>query len=369
MTVLEFDDLHKAFGPVMAVNGVSLRMEAGGRTAIVGPSGCGKTTLLRLIAGFETPDSGRILLNGKLLADEKGAVPAHLRGIGLVAQDGALFPHLSIADNIGFGIFKTEPRRAARIAELADIVGLPRSTLERWPHEISGGQQQRVALARALARKPSLMLLDEPFSALDAGLRASMRQAVIDLLTDAGIASILVTHDQAEALSYADQVAVMYDGAFIQVGRPQELYWCPRTRRTAEFLGDAIILPARIVGGCAECALNRIPVTAAREDGRARIMIRPEQVRLVRCTGACAHGMTHGTVTAVDFSGAASLVTVRLDPDQPQPAGVNGLTTLHVRQASTDMLNVGDTVTFEITGCAHVLDEAYPAARPDEPRG
>ena len=180
MSFLELTDVHKHYGPVAALAGVDLIVASGSRTAIVGPSGCGKTTLLRLIAGFEAPDQGRIVLDGEVLANGDAAVPAYRRGIGVVAQDGALFPHLSIAANIGFGMRHHEDKRSERIAELAYIVGLDKAILKRRPHELSGGQQQRVALARAMAMKPRLMLLYEPFSALDTGLRASMRKAVAD---------------------------------------------------------------------------------------------------------------------------------------------------------------------------------------------
>ncbi|RUW83117.1 ABC transporter ATP-binding protein, partial [Mesorhizobium sp. M1E.F.Ca.ET.063.01.1.1] len=275
MSFLELNDVAKYYGKVAALAGVDLTVESGSRTAIVGPSGCGKTTLLRLIAGFEAPDRGRIALDGKVLANGGAAVPAYRRGIGVVAQDGALFPHLTIADNIGFGMARGEDKRMERIVELAYIVGLDKAVLKRRPHELSGGQQQRVALARAMAMKPRLMLLDEPFSALDTGLRASMRKAVAELLEEAGITTILVTHDQAEALSFASQVAVMRDGLFSQVGTPRELYFQPKDRMVAEFLGDAIIVPAKIADGFAISPLGRIAVDIAERRDVARIMLRP----------------------------------------------------------------------------------------------
>ncbi len=211
-----------------ALDGIDLGVAAGSRTAIVGPSGCGKTTLLRIIAGFEAPDSGRVALGGRVLSEGPDAMPAHHRGIGFVVQDGALFPHLSVAANVGFGLNRNEPRRAERIAELMDMVELDAALLPRKPDELSGGQQQRVALARALARKPQLMLLDEPFSALDTGLRDTTRKSVARLLSGAGITTILVTHDQPEALSFADQVAVMREGRLPQVGTPRALYLRPQ---------------------------------------------------------------------------------------------------------------------------------------------
>ncbi len=189
-----------------ALDNIDLTVAAGSRTAVVGPSGSGKTTLLRIIAGFEIPDAGQVMLEGETLADGPAIVPAHRRGMGIVSQDGALFPHLSVADNIGFGMERGQVDRAEQINALIDMVELDRGMLDRRPHQLSGGQQQRVALARALGRKPRLMLLDEPFSALDTGLRENMRKAVARVLQNAGITTILVTHDQAEALSFADQV-------------------------------------------------------------------------------------------------------------------------------------------------------------------
>ncbi len=273
MTFLELASLAKRYGAVTAVDAVDLAIARASRTAIVGPSGCGKTTLLRLIAGFETPDAGHISIDGEPLADSMAIVPAHRRNIGIVAQDGCLFPHLSVLDNIGFGMKADRATKRARAEELMDMVGLDRAMLMRRPDQLSGGQQQRVALARAMARKPRLMLLDEPFSALDTGLRAMTRQAVADILAEAGITTILVTHDQAEALAFADQVAVMRAGRLVQVGHPREVYLRPADAQIAAFLGDAIILPASISAGIADCALGAIAVDPSAPSGEARIMI------------------------------------------------------------------------------------------------
>ncbi|MHA6642379.1 ABC transporter ATP-binding protein [Mesorhizobium sp. A623] len=360
MSFLEFHAIHKRYGPVEALAGIELGVAAGSRTAIVGPSGCGKTTLLRLIAGFEAPDEGRIVLDGEVLAENGAAVPAHLRGIGLVAQDGALFPHLTIADNIGFGMRRREAGRDARIRELAYIVGLDKAILKRRPHELSGGQQQRVALARAMACKPRLMLLDEPFSALDTGLRVSMRKVVAELLEAAGIATILVTHDQAEALSFADQVAVMRDGKFSQVGSPRDLYLRPRNRMVAEFLGDAIILPAGLSGGFAQCTLGRIAVDIRETRENARIMLRPEQLMLKRTSREGMSGtpdMLFGEVTALEFGGPNCMVAVRLmnSPEPPDAAAI-GNTPLILRKPGMEAPSVGEIVRISVTGTAHVFD-------------
>ena len=250
--MLELTSISKSFADVQVLDNLFLSVAPGSRTAIVGPSGSGKTTLLRILAGFETPDAGRIVMQGRTLFDEGIFIPAHQRGIGFVPQEGALFPHLNVADNIAWGLDCSRQEKRRRVAALMEMVSLDGQLATHWPHEISGGQQQRVALARALAQRPSLMLLDEPFSALDTGLRATTRKATADLLAQAGVAAILVTHDQNEALSFASQVAVMRQGRFTQVGTPFEVYSRPADEATALFLGDALVLPAELKGGRAK---------------------------------------------------------------------------------------------------------------------
>jgi iron(III) transport system ATP-binding protein len=344
MSTLELQAVCKSFGALPAVDNVTLSIPEGSRTAIVGPSGSGKTTLLRMIAGFEFPDSGSITLNGKTLFDDSTEVPAHQRLIGYVPQDGALFPHMTVAGNIGFGLSGNGAAKQQRIDELMDMVSLDRRMLPRWPHELSGGQQQRVALARALAQRPKLMLLDEPFSALDTGLRASMRKAVAQLLAEAGVTTILVTHDQAEALSFANQLAVMRQGKLIQVGAPMDLYLRPRDEQTAFFLGDAVVLPATVEGGWADCELGRISVVNGGTGGAAQIMLRPEQIELTAChegSGGCL-----GVVTDSDFGGNACMLSVRL-----QGSGRE----LLVRSLSIHAPMVGSTVGISVVGAGHVL--------------
>src|SRR5476649_2955050 len=262
MSTLDLREITKSYSAVKVLESINLRVGPGSRTAIVGPSGSGKTTLLRIIAGFETPDSGQVLLQGQRLFDVTTQVPAHQRGIGFVPQDGALFPHFTVAGNIAYGLSGGKREKQIRIDELMEMVALDRRLATLWPHELSGGQQQRVALARALAQKPVLMLLDEPFSALDTGLRSAMRKMVARLLSDAGITTILVTHDQSEALSFADQLAVMRQGRLVQSGHPMDLYRYPDDEQTALFLGDAVVMPARIEAGWAHCDLGRIPVNS-----------------------------------------------------------------------------------------------------------
>lgn len=346
MSFLHLSGLCRNYGPVAAVNGIELSAAAGSRTAIVGPSGCGKTTLLRLIAGFEPPDAGSIEFDGEPLAGPGTFVPAHKRPIGLVAQDGALFPHLSVATNIGFGIGRGEPDRDMRVAELIRLVGLDESFLQRRPHQLSGGQQQRVALARALARKPRMMLLDEPFSALDTGLRAAMRKTVADILEAADVTTILVTHDQEEALSFADQVAVMRAGQIMQAGSPRDLYLRPRNRMVAEFMGEAIILPARVADGHAHCLLGAIPVDRGESSQKAEILLRPEQIGL----GPDQAGGTSAMVTYSEFSGPTCTLTVEVI----NGAGEAG--TLILRQPSVGAPQVGRRIRLTVSGSAHLID-------------
>ncbi|QYA13414.1 ABC transporter ATP-binding protein [Rhizobium sp. AB2/73] len=347
MTFLAIKNISKRYGPVQALDNIDLTVAAGTRTAIVGPSGSGKTTLLRIIAGFETPDAGQVVLQGETLADGEAIVPAHRRGIGIVSQDGALFPHLSVSENIGFGMERGARDRDQRINALIDMVELDRGMLDRRPHQLSGGQQQRVALARALGRKPRLMLLDEPFSALDTGLRENMRKAVARVLQIAGITAVLVTHDQAEALSFADQVAVLREGKLIQAGTPQALYLSPRDRETAFFLGDAIVLPADLVNGSAKCVLGQIAVDAGNRQGRTDIMLRPEQLRLRAIDEAGTDAACIGKVTEIEFGGAVCAVTVVLS---------NGSETLNIKSSGVGLPEVGSMVSVSVIGKAHVFN-------------
>jgi iron(III) transport system ATP-binding protein len=343
-TTLEVKGIAKSFNGHTVLHDIDLSLRPGTTTAVVGASGCGKTTLLRLIAGFESPDAGTISIDGRQVADPQRAVAPHRRGVGYVAQDGALFPHLTVGQNIAYGLRGTSRDEArARVAELLETVSLDPSYAARRPHQLSGGQQQRVALARALARHPVLMLLDEPFSALDTGLRASTRKAVAGLLSTAGVTTLLVTHDQEEALSIADQVAVMRDGQFTQVGSPQQVYRQPTDRFTAEFLGDCISLPCTVASGVADCALGRVPVQAA--DGPATLVLRPEQlVATVVSDSERLDGV--GTVMATEFLGHDVLLTI-------DPAG--DAAPLIVRQHSFNPPPIDAKVRIEVVGTGIVL--------------
>jgi iron(III) transport system ATP-binding protein len=314
-SILDVKGLAKSFHGNTVLHDIDLDLPAGTTTAVVGSSGCGKTTLLRLIAGFETPDGGTITIAGRQVASPDSAVAPHRRGVGYVAQDGALFPHLTVGQNIAYGLRGTARSEVrARVAELLETVSLEASYASRRPHQLSGGQQQRVALARALARHPVLMLLDEPFSALDTGLRASTRKAVAGLLTAAGVTTLLVTHDQEEALSIADQVAVMRDGRFTQVGSPQQVYQQPTDRFTAEFLGDCISLPCTVASGVADCTLGRIPVQGSAAEGPATLVLRPEQL-VATVVSDSERRVGVGTVIATEFLGHDVLLTIDLAGD------------------------------------------------------
>ncbi len=280
--------------PVTALRGVDLTVSRGSFAAILGPSGCGKSTLLKIIAGIDRQDAGEVMLAGTKLGDDDLHLPPERRDIGIVPQEGALFPHMSVADNIGFGLrsWRANPlsprarkARRDRIEDLLELVGL-QGYGKRKPDELSGGQQQRGALARALAPEPKLVLLDEPFSALDAGLREELRVEVRELLRRTNTTAILVTHDQEEALSLADQVAVMREGEVIQAGSPLEIYTRPADAGVARFVGDAVLLPAHLEPGTtvvAACALGNVSVCETCQvigRGPCTLMLRPEQVVL-----------------------------------------------------------------------------------------
>ncbi len=304
---LRVTDVTKTFrsgdDPVPVLRGVSLEVRRGTLVAVLGPSGCGKTTLLRLVAGFDRPDTGSIELDGRPLSAPGRFVSPEQRAIGVVPQEGAVFPHLSVAGNVSFGLRRGRAARV-RVDEMLALVGLA-GLGSRMPHELSGGQLQRVALARALAPAPSLVLLDEPFAALDTGLRASLRQEVRDAVRAVGATAVLVTHDQEEALSMADEVAVMTHGRMLQQGPPMRVYSEPSSADVAAFLGDAMLLDAVRDGERAISAVGAVRV-APGASGRGRLVLRPEQLVVLPRGGA---GVP-GTVVATQFFGHDALVTV-----------------------------------------------------------
>jgi iron(III) transport system ATP-binding protein len=272
MSGLTVKRLVAGYGGEPVLREVDFEVQEGGLLAVLGPSGCGKTTLLRVLAGFHPVSSGEVWLGGRQLTAD---VPPEQRGIGIVPQEGALFPHLSVAANVGFGLSRTE-RRGGRIDELLELVGLA-GFGSRMPNQLSGGQAQRVALARALAPRPGVVLLDEPFSALDAGLREELRADVRASLRAAGATALLVTHDQEEALGMADLVAVLRDGAVAQLARPQTIYNSPADLGVALFVGEAITFEGIARSGQVETPLGTLPTNG---DGPGTVLLRPEQLLL-----------------------------------------------------------------------------------------
>ncbi|MFA7250492.1 MAG: ABC transporter ATP-binding protein [Dehalococcoidia bacterium] len=288
-------------GDKIAVHDLSLEVYAGELFAILGPSGCGKTTSLRLLAGFERPDSGSLWLFDDLVASDDAFVPAERRRVGMVFQDYALFPHMSVAENVAYGLPKA-PDRAARVAEVLDLTGLG-ALGDRAVHELSGGEQQRVALARALAPRPRLLLLDEPFSNLDPSLRARVRAEVREIVKLAGTTAVLVTHDQEEALSIADRIAFMWRGRVEQVGTPDEIYSRPTTVHAADFIGDANIYRLRAEGGHVQTPFGELPAPEGAD--RVAVVVRPEELQIMA-------GGIGGEVIAREYYGHDQVLHVRL---------------------------------------------------------
>ncbi|WP_304452525.1 ABC transporter ATP-binding protein [Nocardiopsis sp. YSL2] len=326
MSALVVEGVHKRFGDTSVLRGVDLEVPDSSFGALLGPSGCGKTTLLRLVAGFERPDAGTIAVGGRRLADGNGVhVRPERRGIGIVPQEGALFPHLSVARNVAFGLGRrwrertgARSTRGARTAEVLELVGLS-GYGRRMPHELSGGQQQRVALARALAPEPELILLDEPFNALDPTLRADLRAEVRDVLRTAGVTGLLVTHDPGEALSTADHVALMRDGEIVQHGTPRHVYEYPRDAGLAGYLGETVVLAGELRAGRVQCALGTLAHdgewSALGNEGPGTVVLRPERVEFAEHTAtsrASAPGAREDGVLArvaeVTFAGHDTVV-------------------------------------------------------------
>ena len=328
---IDAEGVEKAFGRTRAVAGASLRVPSGELVALLGPSGSGKTTLLRVIAGFEQPDAGSVAIAGRPVAGNGTWVEPERRRIGMVFQDGALFPHLTVTGNVAFGATRRE-----RVDECLELVGLA-DRAESYPHELSGGERQRVALARALAADPEVVLLDEPFAALDAGLRDSLRQEVTAILRTAGTSALLVTHDQAEALSLAGTVAVMREGRVEQVGTPEEIYDRPSSRWLAEFLGDADVLPGTAHGGVVECELGRFGA-AAELEGQVSVVIRPESIAIG--SGPAREPHAEARVVARSFYGHDQLLQLEL------PSGLR----LRSRRLGFPAWHPGDRVRIWIDG-------------------
>jgi iron(III) transport system ATP-binding protein len=276
-SMIRLEGVTKRFGDVVAVDQASLCVDRGEVVALLGPSGCGKTTLLRLVAGFEHPEAGTVEVAGQIVSGAGKWVAPEERRVGMVFQDYALFPHLTVVENVGFGLRRRA--RPSRVAELLSIVGLD-DLGRRYPHELSGGQQQRVALARALAPAPELVLLDEPWSNVDPFLRETLRAEVAEIIRPLGVTAVLVTHDREEAFSLADRVALMRDGAIVQEGTAEELYFSPSSRWAAEFVGAANVLTGHVVDGLVETPIGAFPANGSSGDAGANVLVRPELLEL-----------------------------------------------------------------------------------------
>lgn len=333
MIVITVEEISKSYGQTAAVKSCNLEVSAGEILALLGPSGSGKTTLLRLIAGFEKPDVGRILIAGRTVVDVARSrwVPPEDRGVGMVFQDYALFPHLTVAQNVRFGLRNSSKNEGhARVKELLTLTELEQFA-QRYPHELSGGQQQRVALARALAPRPPVILLDEPFNGLDPELRPQMRREIAKILRHLRTAAILVTHDQEEALGMADQVAVIRSGELQQVGTPEDIYYSPSTAFVANFVGHADFIPGLVSGSVIQTEIGVFPCPTELPSGPVTVMIRHEAVNTKP-------GGILAIVEEREFLGGEILYRLRL------PSGA----TIHLEQRRPAHWPVGYQVPVEV---------------------
>ncbi|MEX1295293.1 MAG: ABC transporter ATP-binding protein [Candidatus Limnocylindrales bacterium] len=313
---VRLDHISKSFDDVVALDDVNIELESGTMLALLGPSGCGKTTALRLISGFERPDAGTVEVNGRRVASPSSMVPPERRRVGLVFQDLALFPHLSVRANVAYGI-RRDPDHHVRTDELLELVGLAGDG-GRMPHELSGGMQQRVALARALAPRPDVLLLDEPFSSLDQAMRTQLRAEVREILREARQSAIFVTHDQGEALTVADRVAVMTRGRVLQVAPPELIYAEPATPYVATFVGVANLVPGELARGRADTRFGPVPLVGSASrtiEGHGLVLLRPEHFAIHEAPDGPADG-AGWEVIARRFSGSEILLEVRATDGQ-----------------------------------------------------
>ena len=308
--ILDLQAVSHRFGRTVAVDAVSLSIAMGEIVCLVGPSGCGKSTLLRIAAGLEDLQAGQVSMAGELVADGRASVAPERRGVGLVFQDYALFPHLSVLDNVRFGLVgQASDQQRQRAEEVLGQVGMA-DYLNAFPHTLSGGQQQRVALARALAPRPRLLLLDEPFSGLDARLRVTIRDQTLHVLKDSGAATLVVTHDPEEAMFLADRIALMHHGHLVQIGTPYELYCRPANAFAAEFFGEVNRLAGRVVDGHVSTALGTVPASNLTNNQDVDVLIRPESILV--SLDPFQRDRVHGKIEAARLLGRTTLVHLSL---------------------------------------------------------
>lgn len=342
-------DLHKSFGTHPVLAELNLTVPAGSLTAILGSSGSGKTTLMRLLAGFDRPDRGTVKIGEHIVDGEGTHIHPEHRRIGYVPQEGGLFPHLTVAANVGFGLSRAARRR--RVSELLELVGLA-DLARRYPHQLSGGQQQRVALARALAVEPEVVLLDEPFASLDAHMRASVREEVQRILRASGTTTLLVTHDQDEALSLADLVAVLRDGRIAQCTTPQELYARPLDDDLARFVGEANLIAGVFDGALVDTQLGMLPALWQGEPSptpcTVSVLVRPEQIHLYLADGEKGFG---GQVVRTGYHGHDVILHVQIGQRGSEQL-------LLVRTLGDTQLSAGAAVKLDVRGPVLV----WPAA-------
>ena len=348
MTNLTYVSVRKTFGPTVALEGLDLDVKQGELISLLGPSGCGKTTALRIAAGFEFADSGAVMVSNADIT----RTPAHKRNMGMVFQSYSLFPNLTVANNVEFGLRTRKlgaNERHSRVAEMLELVQLTHLA-DRYPHQISGGQAQRVALARALAVRPSVLLLDEPLSALDAKVRTTLRDEIRRIQTELGITTLFVTHDQEEALAISDRIGVMSNGRLEQLGSPREVYRHPSSAFVARFVGSMNQLPAVVNGNHSVTVAGHtvvVPQTTQSDGTSVRLLVRPEDLHL------SSEGGLAGTVTSCTFQGASTVLGVRLDV-------VDALVSVHV--AGVADLTPGERVEVSIDGARAVCESLDDAA-------
>ena len=314
--LLTIKNLNKFFNEQQVLHDISFTLQRGEILFLLGASGCGKTTLLRAIAGFEQPNTGEIWLKERLIFGENANVPTQQRHLGYVVQEGVLFPHLNVYRNIAYGLGngkgKTDEEKM-RIEQAMQLTGIS-ELAERFPHQLSGGQQQRVALARALAPNPELILLDEPFSALDEHLRQQIRHDMLQALRQSGTSAIFVTHDRDEALRYADKIAVLQNGKILQIANPRTLYWSPQHLSTATFIGESIVLPATLNSpSTAHCQLGDIAVIDKSQGQQSgTLLLRPEQFSLLK-TPQNPTALFSAVVKNVEFKGKITAIRLEIN--------------------------------------------------------